>query len=425
MKIGLLTWGSHGDIRPFLALADGLQADGHEVHLIVSSVQECGTLHSPHGARITMLAPPDISPEQAEEMGRTIAAIRNPMKQLAAVLRLVFAPSEDAIFAAAQRLCAESELVIGHYFMHPLQIAAEQAGLPYASVLLTHAGVPSAFSHPIQLPFAKRLGNKLLWWLTRVMIHRAVAPYANRLRQRVGLPPCGDTIGTVWLSSWLSLVAVSPQICARQPDWQDNIQVCGFLDMPNIAQEGELTDAIRDFLQAGSAPLYMTFGSWMPQDVAGQTSTLAMLSEAARAAGVRAIIQSVSADACGFRSDGQILYVSAAPHHRIFPHCMAVLHHGGAGTTQSATLAGKPSIVVANLSEQEHWGNELHRLGIAGKPLQRHTVTAARIAAQIRRIQAAPQMAQQAAAVGQAMRSENGVAAAVAAIKRQSGDKDF
>ena len=50
MKIGLLTWGSHGDIRPFLALADGLQADGHEVHLIVSSVQACGPLASPHGA---------------------------------------------------------------------------------------------------------------------------------------------------------------------------------------------------------------------------------------------------------------------------------------------------------------------------------------------------------------------------------------
>lgn len=425
MKIGLLTWGSHGDIRPFLALADGLQADGHEVHLIVASVQECGTLCSPHGARITMLAPPDISPEQGEQMARTIAAIRNPMKQLAAVLRLVFAPSEDAIFAAAQRLCAESDLVIGHYFMHPLQIAAEQAGLPYVSVLLSHAGVPSAYSHPLQLPWAGRLGNKLLWWLTRLMIHRAVAPYANRLRRQVGLPPSGDTIATVWLSSRLSLVAVSPQICPRQPDWQDNIQVCGFLDMPNIAQEGELTGEIRQFLDAGAAPVYMTFGSWMPQDVAGQASALALLSEAARLAGVRAIIQSASAAACGFHPDRQILYVSAAPHHRIFPHCMAVVHHGGAGTTQSVTLAGKPSIVVANLSEQEHWGNELRRLGIAGKPLQRHKVTAAAIAAQIRHLQATPQMAQEAAAVGQAMRDENGVAAAVAAIRRQSGGKDF
>jgi hypothetical protein len=38
MKIGLQTWGSDGDIRPFLALAGGLRARGHEVSLVVTSV---------------------------------------------------------------------------------------------------------------------------------------------------------------------------------------------------------------------------------------------------------------------------------------------------------------------------------------------------------------------------------------------------
>ena len=38
MKIGLQTWGSDGDIRPFLALAGGLRAKGHEVSLVVTSV---------------------------------------------------------------------------------------------------------------------------------------------------------------------------------------------------------------------------------------------------------------------------------------------------------------------------------------------------------------------------------------------------
>ena len=38
MKIGLQTWGSDGDIRPFLALAGGLRARGHEVSLVITSV---------------------------------------------------------------------------------------------------------------------------------------------------------------------------------------------------------------------------------------------------------------------------------------------------------------------------------------------------------------------------------------------------
>jgi len=45
MKIGIQTWGSNGDIRPMLALADGLQKAGHQVTLVVSSIDN----HSYHG----------------------------------------------------------------------------------------------------------------------------------------------------------------------------------------------------------------------------------------------------------------------------------------------------------------------------------------------------------------------------------------
>jgi UDP:flavonoid glycosyltransferase YjiC (YdhE family) len=38
MKIGIQTWGSNGDVRPLLALADGLQKAGHRVTLVVSSI---------------------------------------------------------------------------------------------------------------------------------------------------------------------------------------------------------------------------------------------------------------------------------------------------------------------------------------------------------------------------------------------------
>ncbi len=39
MRIGLQTWGSEGDIRPFVALADGLKKAGHEVTLVITSVE--------------------------------------------------------------------------------------------------------------------------------------------------------------------------------------------------------------------------------------------------------------------------------------------------------------------------------------------------------------------------------------------------
>jgi UDP:flavonoid glycosyltransferase YjiC (YdhE family) len=256
--------------------------------------------------------------------------------------------------------------------------------------------------------------NGFLWWLTRTLLHRELSPYVNRLRAQLGMAPTKDVVSDVWLSPYLTLVAVSPQICERQPDWPEAVQISGFLDMPNMPLEGELGAALSSFLASGEPPVYMTLGSWMPPDVSDQTGALRLLTEAARQAGCRAVIQALRWEECGFRSDERIMYVSASPHHLVFPRCAAVVHHGGAGTTQSATLAGKPSIVIAHISEQEHWANELRRIGVAGKLTRRRSVTAKQLAARIKALR--PEMQLRAAAVARAMADENGVAQAVALI---------
>ncbi|WP_394780007.1 glycosyltransferase [Undibacterium sp.] len=425
MKIGMQTWGSHGDVRPFVALAEGLQAAGHQVTVLVTCLDNPAydEMASANGVTIQMVASPVISAEEAEAVGLAAYRNRNPMAQMADILRFGFAPAEQAMFAAAQRLCAESDLVIGHYFMHPLQIAAEKAGVPYVSVLLSHVAVPSAYSHPMPMPSLGKTGNRLVWRLICFALNSILLPYSNRLRAQIALPPVQDAVTQVWISSPLTLLAVSPQLCQPQPDWPAPVRTCGFLDMPNMALEGQVPPVLAAFLQKGDAPVYMGLGSWMPKDVVQQTATLQLLTRAATLAGCRAIIQSPSWQDCGFQSSDQILYVNAAPHHLIFPHCQAVVHHGGAGTTQSATLAGKPSIVVAHISEQEHWALELRRIGIAGKHSRRRNVRARQLARQIRQVQNTPAMAVKAEAVAQRMRQENGVAEAVKLIAQQFGNK--
>jgi len=415
MKIGMQTWGSHGDIRPFLALAEGLQAAGNDVHVVITCVDSGAyeSMASAAGVKITVVASPVLTPAQQESVGRTAYDIRNPMTQMATILRLCLAPVEDAMFEAARRLCAESDVLIGHYFMHPLQIAAEAAGRPYVSVLLSHAAIPSDFDHPLTVPGAGQRVHRMLWWLTRTLLNRTLKHYPDRLRRQLGMPPLQDIVTQVWLSKTLTLAAVSPTICRVQADWPDSIRVCGFLDTPNLAMEGQVPAGLAAFLAAGDAPIYMTFGSWMPRDHAGQARALRLLTDAARRAGCRAIIQAPSAAACGFHSDDDILYAAMAPHHAIFPHCRAVVHHGGAGTTQSVMRAGKPSIVVANISEQEHWGKELRRLGIGGRLARRRNVTAPALARRIRQVLASPAMAARALDIAGAMTTEHGVDAAV------------
>ncbi|MYN29763.1 glycosyltransferase [Duganella levis] len=417
MKIGLQTWGSHGDIRPFVALAEGLQQAGHEVTLLITCVDSgaYAGMVSPSGVTLRVIASPVIPLSEAARIGEAAIGMRNPLKQMTMLMEAAFLPAEEAMLAAALELAAESDLLVGHYFMYPLQIAAEQAGKPYVSVLLSHVAIPSGHSHPIGLPF----GQSFLWWLSCWALQKTAGRYPNRLRARLNMPLTRDFVNEVWLSDLLTLVAVSPQLCERQPDWPSSIQLCGFLDMPNMQIEGRLTDAVEAFLAAGDAPVYMTFGSWTPRDIPNQTDTLRLFTDAAQMAGCRAIIQTEDAAACGFQSDQQILYVPASPHHLIFPRCAAVVHHGGAGTTQSVTLAGRPSVVVAHISEQEHWGKELRRIGIAGKPLHRRSVTAKQLASRLRAV--SPAMQAKAPVVARAMAQENGVAAAVRLINQVSG----
>jgi sterol 3beta-glucosyltransferase len=75
-----------------------------------------------------------------------------------------------------------------------------------------------------------------------------------------------------------------------------------------------------------------------------------------------------------------VLHVSSSPHALVFPRCAAVVHHGGAGTTQMPVRAQVPSVVVPHLADQFFWAAQLERLGVGGprrravKLLQYHSL---------------------------------------------------
>jgi UDP:flavonoid glycosyltransferase YjiC (YdhE family) len=162
----------------------------------------------------------------------------------------------------------------------------------------------------------------------------------------------------------------------------------------------------------------MTLGSVLAanNDPTAITDTTRLLYDAAKLAGCRAVIQSKWDLVSGIPEDENVFRVDSAPYTEVFPKCAAVVHHGGAGTTQTTALCGCPSVVIAHIPDQILWGTELKRLGIGAKVLNRHSVKPQKIARELKRILGDPVFKNTARAIGTQLEHEDGVANAVKVI---------
>lgn len=422
MRIGLQTWGSEGDILPFTALAAGLVKKGHKVTLAVTDNvgRNYSGLAKQFGYQLVAVPNPQMaSAAQIARVWRQIIELGNPIKQAEVIMTHGFDPVMEPMYSAAKALCASNDAVVGHFFVFPLRVAAERAGVPVATVNIVHNCVPSSRICPPGLPNLGKWSYPLGWRLARMMVNRIFLPRVNALRVREGLRPDMDVMLQTWAADRLNLIAVSPQICHAPADWDARHQVCGFLNPPANLMTDDLPSGMNEFLSEGSAPVYFTFGSMMPNSLDYIREIVAIWIQAIRHVGCRAIVQIPWEDLSAFETDARVFKVTRAPYNKVFPTCSMVIHHGGAGTTQSALIAGRPSIVVAHVSDQFFWGAELERLHVAGKTLKRKSLDAKQLATGIAQVLASPEMTIRAAALGKMMGKEDGVAIAIELIEKR------
>jgi len=421
MKIGLQTWGTAGDVRPFIALAGGLSAAGHEVTLAYTDVdnKDYADWAQRGGFRIERVGWVDPG---AGDLRSQILATINPLRQWELVMRSCLDPLDDEIYQASTRLCADNDAVVGHGLVHHLQVAAEKCGVPYVKVMLQMNSAESRFVPPATVPDLGPWVNVLSWELGHFMVDRVLKERFNRLRRKEGLPLLSHALdGQVPRHPHLH--AYSPTLRSAPRDWSPLHQVCGFLNVPVQREAWDLPEGLSAFLRTGEAPVFLGFGSANDVDPSFGTiaETARLLSDAALQAGCRAIVQAPWSKIEGFPRHPDIYPLEQGPHSVLFPHCSLVVHHGGAGTTHTAVQAGCPSIVVIHWLDQTVWARRLHQLGAAPRPLSRRNLTARRLARAIRGARANPKLRRRARALAAGMRKEDGVKAAVAAIESWLG----
>ena len=422
MRIGIQTWGSEGDIRPFIALGHALTERGHHVELLYTEIGDrryeavAGAL----GFSARAVASPVIADREAlYALGRKAIYARDEFQQGLIIAKALLEPVIPAMHEAALDLTARSDVLVHHFILHAARAAADKIGKPSVTVAFAHLLAPSRHIRPSGMPRFGEWTNAIGWKIARVALNQTMLKDVNRFRARVGLPRFRDLLYEGWPSPLLHLIAASPAFLDRPGDWPESFQMPGFLSLPSHEHE-HLSSEVEAFLSNGPAPVFMGFGSLMPTSGDHLAETIATFAAAARLSGQRAIIQAEierppAAD---------MLFVRRTPHAKVFPRCAAVVHHAGAGTTHSTLHAGVASVAVPHVSDQFGWAEELQRLGVAPAPLKRKKLTAAALAERIRETVGNSRMLAAARAMQHKMQHDDGPGVAARLIERIAGHKN-
>jgi len=103
----------------------------------------------------------------------------------------------------------------------------------------------------------------------------------------------------------------------------------------------------------------VSFGSVRAPEDAAQVAI-----EAIRAQGRRAVVARGWADLALIDDRDDCFVVGEVNHQALFGRMAAVVHHGGAGTTTTATRAGAPQVVVPQIADQPYWACRVAELGV-------------------------------------------------------------
>lgn len=420
MNVLVLTYGTRGDVQPYVALALGLRAAGHDVTLAAPArfrgfVESHGLAFGPlSDEMLDLLATPE---------GRALLERCDTPARIAAKLPDIFArigPMQDTLLLDSWEIARDlgPDVILYHPKTFGGPHIAERIGCPAILTLPVPYLVPTG-EEPNTIFPELPLGpgyNLLTYYAVGGLLGLWSSWYEMGLRRNIGLPMQhpADRWRLLPGHGVPAIHAVSPHVVPRPADWPPEVTMSGywFLD---TATGWTPPPALAAFLAAGPPPVYIGFGSMAGE---GPNRLGRVVTEALLRTGLRAV---VSTGWGGLKLPDPlpdtIFALAEAPHDWLFPRMAGVVHHGGAGTTAAALRAGRPNLVVPFFGDQPFWGKRVHKLGAGPRPIPQEDLTADKLAAALHEITSRAAMCSSAEAIGQKLRDEDGVGNAIGTIE--------
>mgnify|MGYP002403415150 CR=1 FL=1 len=205
----------------------------------------------------------------------------------------------------------------------------------------------------------------------------------NGFRNSLGLPPITKVFDW-WLSPQMILGFFPAWYCGSPPDWPSQLRTLAFSQFGGVS-EPRLDPALEEFLRGGSPPVAITLGTGYRHGAPVYRAAV----EGCLKLGRRAVLVTKYSSQIPAPLPEGVLAASFAPFSELFRRCVAVIHHGGIGTTAKALAAGAPQLIVPVCYDQLDNGTQVRQLG-QGRVLSRRKASGKRVAEELAKVLALP-----------------------------------
>ena len=418
MHIVILTYGSRGDVQPYIALAHGLQAEGYQVSLAAPEnfksfiegyqVDFLPLYGNPHDLLKTKEG------KKIIQTGSTVEFIKYMHKAVHAIRF----PLEDSILEACQ---SADFIIVNNVITFQVACVAEKLKIPFLILQLNPPIVPTGEFPALDLniswlksPSFNKLTYEFLNWFAWQVYKKDI----NEWRQRLGLKKASQSMIKTFGDQKIPLIhSYCPHVIERPKDWDPQFHVSGYMYIKHENRlsnsEDLLHEGLKKWVLNGEKPVYFGFGSIPvpdPQEI------VRMVENLMQQLNMRAIICAGWSDFHEAHLNEHIRIIKSTNHDELFPLCSCAIVHGGAGTTAAVMRAGIPVIVCSMIADQPLWGKIIENLGV-GTHLPFQKMSEVELKKHIK-MATSEKTKSAAKALGQKLKVENGVENAVAIIKK-------